>query len=261
MVQTASVSVHIDAGRGNSIESGGRVSLIVSAIAVNGGHECLQFRIKGQEGATSPEFGMMALNSSPLEVTGPIVETPAGPMVLPTEKRSFVCPTCRERYYLSGAGSYLCTKDHVSTVLPNGRRRHLVVMERSEPERVPWAIPDVVEEKEAIQGDLIEAQLYTCSHPDNRTWMYGDLTKHLFGANHLTREEVLTKYAEYVLRPLGAQTSTQGGQPVVEHSPAGRPLDSASMADLRRKQLVVITALVVIVAVVVVAVLRLINLL
>ena len=189
------------------------------------------------------------------------METPTGPMVLPSEKKPFACPTCRERYYLPRAGSYLCTKEHIAAVLPNGRRRHLVVMERSEPERLPYAIPDVVEEKETFQDDLIEAQLYTCRHPDNRTWMYGDLTKHLFGANHLTRQDVLEKYADYVLQPLGAQSATQGGGSVVEASPAGRQMDSASVADLRRKQLVVITALVVIVAVVVVAVLRLINLL
>ena len=66
---------------------------------------------------------------------------------------------------------------------------------------------------------------------------------------------------DYVLRPLGAHSSTQGGQPVVERSPAGHPLGSASMADLRRKQIIVITALVVVIAVVVTAVLRPANLL
>ena len=178
-------------------------------------------------------------------------------MVMPPKKQSFFCPTCRERYYLLEAGSFLCTKDHVATVLPNGKRRRLVVMERSEPERLPWAVPDVVEEKEALQDDLIESQLYTCRYPDNRTWMYGDLTKHLFGAKHLTREEVLAKYADYVLQPLGSQSATQGRQPVVERSPA----DSERMADLRRKRIVVITALVMLIAVIVAAILRLTNLL
>jgi len=204
----------------------------------------LQFLIDAQAGATSPEFGIMAIESSPLEETGPIVETPRGPMVLPSEKRPFVCPTCRKRYYLPEAGSYLCTKDHIAKVLPNGRRRRLVVMERVEPERLPWAIPDLVEEKEAFQDNLMETQLYTCRHPEDRTWMYGDLTKHLFGAKHLTREEVLTNHADYVLRPLGAQAATQ-----------------ENVADLRRKRMIVITAFVVLIAVIVAAILRLTNLL
>jgi len=195
----------------------------------------------------------MGLEPSPLEETGPIVEMPTGPTVLPSEKRPFVCPTCGERYNLPGAGYYLCTKDHPITLLPNGHRRRLVVTERSEPGRLPWTIPEVVEEKEVLQDDLIETQLYTCRHPDNRTWMYGDLTKHLFGARHLTREEVLAKYADYVLRPLGAQSATQGRQPVIE--------PPASVADLRRKQMILITAVAVLIAVIVAAILRLTNML
>ena len=195
----------------------------------------------------------------PLGETGPIVETPTGPTVLPSERQPFACPTCHQRYNLLEAGAYLCARDHIAKVSPNGQRRRLLVPKRSGPERFPWAIPDVVEEKEAVRDELIITRLYACRHPENQT--YDDLTKHRFGAKHLTREEVLTKYADYVLLPLGAQSATQGAQPVVVPPLAVIPFSSESMIDRRRKRYIVVTALAVLATVLVAAILRLTGLL
>jgi len=197
--------------------------------------------------------------SSSLRETGPIVETPTGPTVLPSVRQPFACPSCHQRYNLLEPGSYLCARDHIAKVLPNGQRRRLVVPRRLGPERLPWAIPDVVEEREAVREDLVTTRLYACRHPENQA--YDDLTQHRYGAKHLTRVEVLTKYADYVLLPLGAQPATQGGQPVVEPPHIVIPFSSASMADRRRKRYIVVTALVVLVAVIVAAILRLSGLL
>ena len=60
----------------------------------------------------------------------------------------------------------------------------------------------VVEERELINDDVTEAWLDTCRNPDDTE--YGDVMKHFGysapGGAHLTREEVLRKYGQFVLR-------------------------------------------------------------
>lgn len=117
--------------------------------------------------------------------------------------RLFFCPTCTRVYYLPEEASYLCGRNHVPAIWADGQRRRFMISERSESNRPPWAIPDLVEEGEMFQQDFVENWLNECKHPENTE--YGDYRRHFgygtLGGKHLTRAEVMSKYAAYVLQP------------------------------------------------------------
>jgi len=114
----------------------------------------------------------------------------------------YYCPTCTRVYYLSEYWEYLCGRIHVATVWPDGKHHRFFVSERAESNRPPWAIPKLVEERELLNQEVIETWLDTCKYPEDTD--YGDVRRHYGygapGGKHLTREQVVDRYGEYVLK-------------------------------------------------------------
>ncbi len=81
--------------------------------------------------------------------------------------------------------------------------RKFFISEKSETDRPPWAIPLVVELRELYNEDVTEMWVSACPHPDDTE--YGDLGRHFGygapGGSHLARDQVVSKYGQFVLRP------------------------------------------------------------
>ncbi len=129
-------------------------------------------------------------------------------MKIRTALRLYFCPSCARVYFLPKDTPYLCGRNHVASVWPDGRVRRFVISNRSETDKPPWPVPTVAEEREILNEEFTEAWVDECPHPEDTD--YGDVTRHFgFGApggRHLTREQVLEKYSPYVLRPVESQT-------------------------------------------------------
>jgi hypothetical protein len=86
-------------------------------------------------------------------------------------------------------------------VWPDGKTRRFYIAEKSEIERPPWSIPEIVEERELLNENVTETWLGPCEHPDDPD--YRDVRRHFGygapGGRHLARAQVLEKYAQFVL--------------------------------------------------------------
>jgi hypothetical protein len=62
----------------------------------------------------------------------------------------------------------------------------------------------VVEERELLNQDVIEMWLDECKYPEDEN--YGDVRRHFGygapGGKHLTRDQVLERYTQFVLKPV-----------------------------------------------------------
>jgi hypothetical protein len=88
-------------------------------------------------------------------------------------------------------------------VSPDGKTRRFYIAEKAEINRPPWAIPEVVEERELFNEDVTETWLSPCEHPEDTD--YGDVRRHFGygapGGKHLRIAQVLEKYQQFVLKP------------------------------------------------------------
>ena len=116
--------------------------------------------------------------------------------------RLYYCLACARVYYLREEAAYICSRNHVPAVWKDGRRHRYLISARADTDKPPWAVPPLVEEREVPQQDLVESWLDVCKFPSDTE--YGDYRRHFgynaFGGRHLTREDVVSKYREYVLR-------------------------------------------------------------
>ena len=123
----------------------------------------------------------------------------------------YYCPVCTRVYYLSDYWEYLCGRAHATSVWPDGKLRHYFIKERTETNRPPWAIPAVVEEREILNQDVIETSLDVCKYPEDKD--YADVRRHFGysapGGKHLTREQVIEKYGQFVLKQVEIMTTTE----------------------------------------------------
>ena len=82
--------------------------------------------------------------------------------------------------------------------------RRFVISQKTESDRPPWPIPAVVEEREILTQELTESWVDSCPYPEDAD--YGDVRRHFGygapGGRHLTKEQVLAKYAAFVLKPV-----------------------------------------------------------
>jgi hypothetical protein len=113
----------------------------------------------------------------------------------------FYCPTCRRVYYLDEGSVYLCGRKHSPAPSLDGRIRKFNITEWSESNQPPWSIPAVVESRELFQQDMTEMWLSECKNPRDKD--YGNVSRHFGygapGGKHLTQEEVVGAYSDYVL--------------------------------------------------------------
>ena len=118
--------------------------------------------------------------------------------------RLLYCPSCMRVYALPNDGYYLCARNHATKVWPDGVKRRFVISERSETDRPPWFIPPLVEESEIVQVDFLEDWLDACKYPKDAE--FSDRRRHFgyatIGGRHLTMNEAMGKYVDYVLKPL-----------------------------------------------------------
>jgi len=118
--------------------------------------------------------------------------------------RLFFCPACTRVFYLSDYYEYLCGNVHPTSIWPDGRTRRFFISEKTEVNRPPWAIPNLVEERELLNDEVIETWLDACKHPEDKD--YGDARRHFgYGApgrRHLTREQVVERYGQFILKPV-----------------------------------------------------------
>jgi len=118
--------------------------------------------------------------------------------------RLYYCPTCLRVYYVSEYWEYLCARNHAASVWPDGKMRRFFVSEKTETNRPPWAIPNLAEERELMNADVIETWLDACKHPEDNN--YGDVRRHFGygapGGKHLTKEQVVDRYGQFVLKPV-----------------------------------------------------------
>jgi hypothetical protein len=117
----------------------------------------------------------------------------------------YYCPSCAQVFFLPEA-AYLCSRTHVVGVWKDGKKRKFVVSQRVETDRQPWAIPEVVEEKEVLNQDQVDSWLDECQNPSDSATDFTDYRRHFggyqtFGGRHLTRAQVIDKFGDYVLRP------------------------------------------------------------
>jgi hypothetical protein len=124
--------------------------------------------------------------------------------------RLYFCPACARVYYLSDYWEYLCGRNHATSVWPDGKQHRFFVSETTQTNRPPWAIPKVVEERELLNQEVIETWLDSCKYPEDEN--YGDLRRHFGygapGGKHLSKEQVLEKYGQFVLKPVEADLTT-----------------------------------------------------
>jgi hypothetical protein len=115
----------------------------------------------------------------------------------------YFCPACARVYYLSEESRYLCGRVHAASVWPDGRMRRFFIAERTETNRPPWPIPELVEERELLNEDVTETWLGPCEHPEDTN--YGDVRRHFGygapGGKHLRIAQVVDKYSQFVLKP------------------------------------------------------------
>jgi len=69
-----------------------------------------------------------------------------------------------------------------------------------------WKAEILVEERELLNEDATESWLSPCAHPQDTD--FGDLRRHFGygapGGKHLTRDQVIKKYGQFVLKPTGS---------------------------------------------------------
>jgi hypothetical protein len=120
----------------------------------------------------------------------------------------YACPSCTRVFYLSEGPGYLCGRVHPVSVWEDGKRRRFVISEKTEANRPPWPIPELAEERELLNQDMVESWLTACEHPEDEDYM--DTRRHFgygaLGARHLSREEVTRKYQGYVLVPVDVRS-------------------------------------------------------
>lgn len=116
----------------------------------------------------------------------------------------YFCPSCARVFYLSEESRYLCGRIHAASIWPDGRKRRFFISEKADTNRPPWAVPALVEERELWNEDVSETWLDACKHPEDRD--FGDVRRHFGygapGAKHLTADQVMTKYRQFVLSPV-----------------------------------------------------------
>jgi hypothetical protein len=116
----------------------------------------------------------------------------------------YYCPTCARVYYLPQEAAYLCAKNHVIATWSDGVKRKYVISDRAETDKPPWPIPDLVEEKEMTHQEWFESWLVSCPYPTDADTGMGDRRRHFgfgtIGGKHLTRQQVVDKFGDYVLR-------------------------------------------------------------
>jgi hypothetical protein len=116
----------------------------------------------------------------------------------------FYCPTCTRVYNLDESATYLCGRNHDVAAWPDGTMRRLVITVESETNRPPWPIPAQTEEQELLRETYSECWIRACENPDDSD--FGDVRRHFGygapGGKHLNREELVQKYAQYVLKPV-----------------------------------------------------------
>jgi hypothetical protein len=87
--------------------------------------------------------------------------------------------------------------------------RRFFISERTEVNRPPWAIPDLVEERELLNQDVTETWLDACKHPEDED--YKDVRRHFGygapGGKHVTREQIVERYGQFVLKPVEIEPS------------------------------------------------------
>ena len=88
-------------------------------------------------------------------------------------------------------------------IWPDGRQRRFFISEKTETGRPPWPVPELVEERELLNEAATESWLSPCAHP--RDTDFGDVRRHFGysapGGKHLTRDDVISKYGQFVLKP------------------------------------------------------------
>ncbi len=118
--------------------------------------------------------------------------------------RLLYCPSCARVYYVPDDATYLCGRGHEAEVWPDGKARRFVISSRTETNKPPWPVPDVVEERELLTQEFVESYVTACEHPEDPD--YSDIRRHFGygapGGRHLTREQVLAKYSKFVLQPV-----------------------------------------------------------
>lgn len=116
----------------------------------------------------------------------------------------YFCPACARVYYLPNDADYLCGRNHAPSVWPDGKVRRFTVSEKTDTNKPPWPIPSMVEERELYTQELTDTWLMPCEHPEDED--YRDVRRHFGygapGGRHLTKDQVLEKYAGYVLKPV-----------------------------------------------------------
>lgn len=114
------------------------------------------------------------------------------------------CPVCARVYCLTDDASYLCGRNHDLSTWADGKVRRFVIANKSETNKPPWPVPPVVEEREIFNEEFVEAWLDGCPYPEDED--FGDVRRHFGygapGGKHLTREQVLEKYSQFVLKPV-----------------------------------------------------------
>ena len=128
--------------------------------------------------------------------------------------RLYYCPSCTRVYYLSDYYDYICGRVHPTAVWADGKLRRFFISERSEINRPPWAIPNLIEERELLNPagnqDVTETWLDACKYPEDKD--YRDVRRHFGygapGGKHLTKEQVLERYGEFVLKPVEIEQAT-----------------------------------------------------
>lgn len=90
----------------------------------------------------------------------------------------------------------------------DGKVRRFVISNKTDTNKPPWPIPTLVEEREILYQDLTETWVDLCPNPDDTD--FGDVRRHFGygapGGRHLTRDEVLEKYTQFVLKPVEVES-------------------------------------------------------
>ncbi len=122
----------------------------------------------------------------------------------------YFCPACSRVYYLEEGPDYLCGRNHAPSIGADGRARRFNISHKEETNRPPWIIPPVVEERELLTEELTESWLDACPNPDDQD--FGDVRRHFGygapGGRHLTTNEVLVKYGQFILKLVETSTGT-----------------------------------------------------
>ena len=113
----------------------------------------------------------------------------------------FYCPTCSRVYALDATQAYLCSHDHKEIIFNDGRKHRLSLTERIDSDKSPWPVPDFVEEVE-LQGEgRLDNWVEGCKYPEDepKTDIIRHDTANRIGGRHLSREQMISKFKQFVL--------------------------------------------------------------